>query len=162
MMKPELTGARLPQDITHLNLAGAALAGALELQRLHPNVVFTSGRRSLADQARVMARNVARNRQYIGQTYANAQVRDELQGWVNRHPGASESQLQEGLGEILAAWPSEKLEKLSRHLVGMAFDVRPIPGGAGEAVKRSISRLPGLHKFLDREGGLVIWHAQFL
>ena len=30
-----------------------------------------------------------------------------------------------------------------------------------EAIKKTIRGLDGLDKFLDKEGGLVRWHAQF-
>ena len=53
-----------------------------------------------------------------------------------------------------------ELMKISRHLTGRAFDVRPVTANA-EAIKADIRQLPGLHKFLDREGGHVHWYAQF-
>ena len=56
--------------------------------------------------------------------------------------------------------PEEELVKISRHLTGKAFDVSPITANAA-VLKADILKLPGLHKFLDKEGGLVRWHAQF-
>jgi hypothetical protein len=49
---------------------------------------------------------------------------------------------------------------MSRHLSGDAFDVQPVEDNA-DAIKQTIRKLPGLQLFLDREGGLVRWHAQF-
>jgi hypothetical protein len=53
----------LDSAIEKLDLAPAARAAAYELKRLHPEVVFTSGRRDKVGQARAMASNVVRNRQ---------------------------------------------------------------------------------------------------
>jgi hypothetical protein len=50
--------------------------------------------------------------------------------------------------------------KISRHLTGRAFDVRPVMQNA-EAIKADIRALPGLNKFLEKEAGHVRWHAQF-
>jgi hypothetical protein len=50
--------------------------------------------------------------------------------------------------------------KVSKHLSGDAFDVQPVDINA-EAIKATIRGLAGLDKFLDKEGGLVRWHAQF-
>jgi hypothetical protein len=56
--------------------------------------------------------------------------------------------------------PEAELVKISRHLTGKAFDVRPVTKNAA-AIKADIRALSGLHKFLEKEGGLVRWHAQF-
>jgi hypothetical protein len=52
------------------------------------------------------------------------------------------------------------LLKISRHSTGRAFDIRPVTENAA-AIEADIRALPGLQKFLDREGGHVRWHAQF-
>ena len=52
------------------------------------------------------------------------------------------------------------LGKFSKHLSGEAFDVQPVDKDADE-IKKTLRGLPGLSKFLDTEGGLVRWHAQF-
>ena len=44
--------------------------------------------------------------------------------------------------------------------VGEAFDVQPVDKDA-DAIKKTIRGLDGLGKFLDSEGGLVRWHAEF-
>ncbi len=53
-----------------------------------------------------------------------------------------------------------ELGQMSRHLSGDAFDIQPIePDNAN--IKAAIRALPGLRLFLDQEGGLVQWHAEF-
>jgi hypothetical protein len=53
-----------------------------------------------------------------------------------------------------------ELSTLSKHLSGDAFDVQPVDTDA-DAIKKTIRGLDGLDKFLEKEGGLVRWHAQF-
>jgi hypothetical protein len=53
-----------------------------------------------------------------------------------------------------------KVAKLSKHLSGQAFDVQPVEADA-DKIKETIRGLSGLDKFLEKEGGLVRWHAQF-
>ena len=73
---------------------------------------------------------------------------------------AIHDQITAGLEQVLKGMPDSELVKISRHLTGRAFDVRPVTANAA-AIKADILKLPGLHKFLDKEGGLVRWHAQF-
>ena len=72
--------------IESLALTPAAKAAAYELKRLHPGVVFTSGRRDKAAQAHAMASNVIRNRKWIVQTYKESEVQAACQKWVDEHP----------------------------------------------------------------------------
>jgi hypothetical protein len=58
-------------------------------------------------------------------------------------------------------WSEDQKGKLSKHFSGEAFDVNPVAGPAGEEIKKTIRSLPHLRKFLDREGGKTIWHADF-
>ena len=51
--------------------------------------------------------------------------------------------------------------RLSKHFSGQAFDVQPVAGAAGSAIKKTIRALPKLNNFLEKEGGLVRWHADF-
>src|SRR4030095_7614018 len=80
-----------PRDeaIESLALTPAARAAAYELKRLHPGVVFTSGRRDTAAQAKAMASNVVRNRKWIVQTYKESEVRTACQKWVDEHLAAA-------------------------------------------------------------------------
>jgi hypothetical protein len=41
-----------------------------------------------------------------------------------------------------------------------AFDVQPVTKNAA-SIKKSIQNLPGIKKLLEKEGGLVRWHAEF-
>jgi len=56
--------------------------------------------------------------------------------------------------------PAEQA-RVSKHLSGDAFDLRPVHGEAEAAIREAIGGLPGLVKFIDREGGLERWHIQF-
>ena len=96
--------------------------------------------------------------QWIGKTYIAGA---KLQQWVDQHPEAKTvDAITAGLEQVMKAMAPEELTKISRHLTGKAFDVRPVTKNAA-AIKADILKLPGLHKFLDKEGGLVRWHAQF-
>jgi hypothetical protein len=144
--------------IEELQLAPVAKEAASILKTKHPEVEFTSGRRSIFQQAHAMARNVVVNRKWIGQTYLAGA---KLQQWVDKHPEAKTvDAITAGLEQVMSAMPEPELLKISRHLTGKAFDIRPVTANAA-AIKADIFKLPGLHKFLDKEGGLVRWHAQF-
>jgi hypothetical protein len=147
--------------IEALDLAPVAKAAAYELKRLHPRVVFTSGRGDKAGQARAMASNVVKNRKWIVQTYKASDACAACQKWVDDHPEATtQAQIQDGLLSVFNRLADNQLGVLSKHLSGNAFDVQPVDQGA-EAIKASIRGLKGLDLFLDREGGLTRWHAQF-
>jgi len=61
----------------------------------------------------------------------------------------------------MAPWNDGQKSRLSRHFSGQAFDIQPMAGSQGDGVKARIAALPNLRTFLDKEGGLVIWHADF-
>jgi len=147
--------------IEALDLAPIAKAAAYELKRLHPGVIFTSGRRDKLSQARAMASNVIKNRKWIVQTYLPSDASVSCQKWIDAHPeAATQDQVQQGLVSVFNSLTDAQLGRLSKHLSGDAFDVQPVDANA-EAIKASIRGLTGLTKFLDKEGGLVRWHAQF-
>src|SRR6185295_18754109 len=101
--------------IEDLNLAPVAEAAARLLQQKRPNIVFTSGRRTVFEQARAMASNIVAsgNRRWIEQTYAKSDVRDALQGWVDAHPRATtQDQLARGLETTMNALPMNDLGKI--------------------------------------------------
>jgi hypothetical protein len=156
------SGGPVPDpEIEALELAPIARAAAYALKRAHPTVKFTSGRRSKQDQARAMAGNVARNPHWIEQTYVLSPLRTKCQGWVNAHPDkTSPRDIEGGIFSVLATASDAELGRFSRHLAGMAFDIAPVNRDADQ-IKATIRQLPGLDKFLDSEGGLVRWHAQF-
>jgi hypothetical protein len=146
--------------IEDLKLEPVAEQAARLLQQKHPNIEFTSGRRDVAQQAHAMAGNIVSldDRQWIGKTYLAGAV---LQQWVDDHPEAvTIDQITAGLQETMSAMAEADLLKISRHLTGRAFDIRPVTENAA-AIEADIRALPGLQKFLDREGGHVRWHAQF-
>lgn len=149
--------------VDDLDLAEPARSAALALKAAHPDVVFTSGRRGVVDQARAMSQNVARNRRWIAQTYVSTPQSRQLQAWVNANPlVVTPAALQAGFVAIMQAWSDAERGALSKHFSGHAFDVQPMPAGPhAEAVKATIRKLPGVTKFLEREGGLTRWHAQF-
>ena len=148
-------------EIEALGLAEKARKAAYALKKAHPTVKFTSGRRNKAGQARAMASNVVQNRKWIEQTYASSALRTKCQQWVDNNPDKkTQAEIAEGLLSVLNAATDTDLAKFSKHLSGEAFDVQPVEKDA-EAIKKTIRGLSGLERFLDTEGGLVRWHAQF-
>jgi len=146
--------------IEEMNLEPTAEAAARLLLEKHPEIQFTSGRRDVQHQAHAMAANVVakHDRQWIGHTYIAGQ---KLQAWIDAHPEAvTVDQITAGLVGVMNAMPEAERLKISRHMTGRAFDVRPQTQNA-EVIKADIRALPGLNKFLEVEGGLVRWHAQF-
>jgi len=147
--------------IEALNLNDIAKRAAYQLKAKHLGIVFTSGRRDKCDQARAMAGNVIHNRKWIAQTYVANSVSAACQRWVDEHSDANTSgEIAAGLLSVLNGFNDAELRHLSKHLSGDAFDVQPVAANAAR-IKADIRALPGLEKFLDREGGLVRWHAQF-
>lgn len=147
--------------IEALDLAPTARKAAYALKSAHPGTVFTSGRRSKSEQASAMAGNVVKNRQWIEQTYADSPLRKRCQDWVDAHPDKTkQDEIAAGLLSVLDAATDAELGAFSKHLSGAAFDVQPVEKDA-DAVKKTLRGLAGLDKFLDMEGGLVRWHAQF-
>ena len=160
MTSSHITGSE-DAEIEALDLADTAREAAYALKEAHPAVKFTSGRRDKHDQARAMASNVVNNRNWIEQTYAISTLRTKCQEWVDNNPDKiTQSDIAAGLLSVFNSATDADLGKFSKHLSGEAFDVQPVEKDA-DAIKATIRRLPGLSKFLDTEGGLVRWHAQF-
>ena len=114
-----------------LKLSEPARSAAYTIKRRHPWVVFTSGRRDLAGQASAMAGNVVYNRQWIVQTYAANPVSAAAQAWVNAHPEArTKEAIAAGLLGVFNTFSPRDLGRLSHHLSGLAFDVKPEPSQA--------------------------------
>jgi hypothetical protein len=147
--------------IEALDLAPNARTAAYALKKAHPTVKFTSGRRAKDDQARAMAGNVVTNRKWIEQTYKKSTLRTNLQDWVDNNKDAkTKAAIQAGLESVLDAATDAELGDFSKHLSGLAFDVQPVTKDADD-IKKTIRGLDNLDLFLDTEGGLVRWHAQF-
>ena len=158
---PLAAAAETDPAIEALSLRGEARTAASALKKAHPSVKFTSGRRDKDDQARAMASNVVKNRKWIGETYISGTVSNACQKWVDDNPDKkTQDEIAEGLLSVMNAATDADLAKLSKHLSGDAFDVQPVETDA-EAIKKTIRGLAGLDKFLEKEGGLVRWHAQF-
>ena len=149
-------------DLDALNLSPAARKAAEFLKSRHPSVQITSGRRTREDQARILARNVQAQRDYLATAYKDCSVKRACQDWVEAHPDAiTESDLASGLLGVLEGFDTFALAKLSKHFTGDAFDVKP-PALNPEDVKAEMQKLPGLERFMERrDGSLVRWHAQF-
>ncbi|QMW21804.1 M15 family metallopeptidase domain-containing protein [Sandaracinobacteroides saxicola] len=149
--------------IDQLRLIGPADAGARRLLARFPFIEFTSGRRNVAEQADAMASNIVARRDWILRTYSDTAERAALQGWVDSHPDAiRRPEIARGLARVMANWDDGQKGRLSKHFSGQAFDVRPLVNSpAASAIKAEIRALDGLVKFLEKEGGLVRWHAQF-
>jgi hypothetical protein len=147
-------------DIDALDLSATAKQAAQELRKKHPGVVFTSGRRNTHEQAHAMASNIVSsgNRKWIANTYLAG---GKLQDWVDAHKDKKTvDELTVGLEETLNGMSNAERGGISKHLSGDAFDVQPVTKDA-DSIKADIKALPGLSKFLESEGGLVRWHAQF-
>ena len=150
-------------DIEALKLVGAAKKAAYALKKAHPSVVFTSGFRTKEDQARAMAENIAKpnKRNWIKDTYSPSTASNKCQKWVDDNPDAkTKEEIQKGLKSVMDDLTDSQLNLLSKHLSGEAFDVQPVTEDA-DKIEKTIKGLAGLTKFLDHEGGLVRWHAQF-
>ena len=146
--------------IDELQLQPVAREAAELLKEKHPHLEFTSGRRTIHQQAHAMARNIVslNDRQWIKKTYIAGA---KLQQWVDAHPQAKTvDQLTAGLEATMNAMTQIEVLKISKHLTGHAFDIRPVVDNSDEIVA-DIEALPGLVKFLTKEGGHTRWHAQF-
>ena len=156
-------GSTTPADpaIEALNLSDTAREAAYELKKKYPSVSFTSGRRDKLEQSSAMAGNVVLNRNWIKETYASSAARDACQKWVDEHKDKkTKDDIATGIEGVLDGLTDTQLAHLSKHLSGDAFDVQPVEKDADE-IKKTIRGLSGLSKFLEEEGGLVRWHAQF-
>jgi hypothetical protein len=158
---PAAAAEKTDSDIEALNLADTAKKAAYALKKAHPSVVFTSGFRTKEDQARAMAENVVENRDYIKDTYIQSTARDKCQKWVDDNKDKkTKEEIQKGLKSVMDDLTDSQLNLLSKHLSGEAFDVQPVTVDA-EKIKKTIKGLTGLTRFLEKESGLVRWHAQF-
>jgi hypothetical protein len=151
----------LDPAIEALNLAEPARSAAYVIKSRHPWVVFTSGRRDAARQASAMAGNVVKDRRWIARTYASNPVSAAAQAWVDAHPEARTQQaIADGLLNVFKQFSPRDLGRLSYHLSGLAFDVKPMPAQEGPFWK-TVLGLPGLREHFSKEGDLIIWHVGF-
>src|SRR2546423_14049598 len=112
--------------IDELQLESVPRQAATILKNKHPKLEFTSGRRTVRQQAHAMAGNIVvlHDRKWIGKTYLAGA---KLQQWVDQHPEAlTVDTITEGLEQTMNAMSQDELLKISRHLTGRAFDVKPV------------------------------------
>lgn len=150
-------------NLEDLNLEAPVQLVARNLWESFPGVIFTSGRRSLKDQARAMAENVALNRRWISQTYVLSIASGDCQKWIDENPEATTpGDIEAGLFSVLGVLSPDELKRLSKHLIGRAFDIQPMGYPTSLNVKAWLyaraSTTGG--KFLEREGGLPRWHFE--
>ena len=153
-------GLGIGPSIDSLGLVDYVADAARSLLKSHPELVLTSGRRNTEQQASAMAGNVVKNRNWITDTYRASPERMSLQAWIDAHPAAATREaIAAGLVGIMSTWSDAQKGGFSRHFSGQAFDIRPVPDDG--TITATIRALPNLRKFLDKEGGLTIWHADF-
>ena len=143
-------------EIDKLNLQPDVAEKALQLKHADPKVVFTSGRRTTAEQAHAMATNVVQKRNFIKNTYLDSPAIRKLQHWVDTHPQADTvAEITAGLESVMNGLSEEERLHISKHLTGRAFDVKP--HSTSEAAIKALHPV----KFLTHESGLERWHVQF-
>src|SRR4029077_2183966 len=128
---------------------------AYALKKSHPGVIFTSGRRDKASQARAVAQNVAQDRDYLRTTYAANKASGNCQQWVDAHPTAtSVEQIAAGLLSVMTALTDAEIGRLSRRRSGGPYPGQPVLPDSDD-IMQTIRDLPGLRKFLEKEGHLI-------
>jgi hypothetical protein len=141
--------------IMDMNLQPDVADKARELEMLAANVVFTSGLRTVAQQASAMATNETQSPGYVQETYAESDAKEAILAWLSANPGADLPTMTQGFEDVLNGLTPDQQIKISRHLTGRAFDIQP-----NSATEDQVNSLqPQL--FLTSEGGLSRWHVQF-
>jgi hypothetical protein len=156
--------------IDQLRLSPNARHAAEIVQARHPTVIFTSGRRDVRDQARVMAENTIRyGVGWLGETYKNREMVESLEQWMeqNLDKTASVPQMTDGFVFCLTRMPIVQFP----HCRGDAFDIQcprfadgRVDEQATSAIRHTIETLPiglGLQLILTKEGQHRVIHAQF-
>ena len=156
--------------IEQMKLSPVAEAAAQLVIAAHPDVLFTSGQRSLQTQGLVMAQNAIRHgAAWLRDTYKNQLMVSCLMTYMeeNRELCSNPSalgkgfyeQLQEHFGDYFLTFP---------HVRGDAFDIAwprlkngLIDRTKGEQVCKTIEKIPTLDLLLRKEGTLDVIHAQF-
>lgn len=160
--------------VQELDLTSNAAAAARLIQTEFPTVVFTSGRRSVADQARVMAHNVS----VVGINWLDIygakwhRIIKALKTHVSENPEQLKDKNKLAL-EFYDILHDNFRAEIARfpHITGRAFDIRwprHVDGSVDQeryaAVCSYIENLPaelGLEKLLRKEGSVEVIHAQF-
>lgn len=151
----------VPPEVHELNLARDPKRAAIELKTKHPGIIFTAGRRTVEDEAKTMAAQVAKRRTWIADNYPESPVHRRLQDWVVQNPTAlSEEEIARGLALIMTNFTDGERGQVSGHLVGMAFDIQP-PATDTDKIKAEIKNLPHIERLLENIEGENSWHIQF-
>ncbi len=137
--------------ITSLDLESDVADAARELKSQCPTVRFTSGRRSLEEDARAVAHNIVGNRNYMD-IFANSSSKTTIKTYVDAHKDADEDELTKGIAELMGKMTATQRSWIAPHQSGRAFDV-----GAGSCSKETIQSALAV-KPLD-EGNHI--HVQF-
>lgn len=170
--------------IDQLQLGPLAHRAAQDLiTQFGPSTIwFTRGYSNLTGQALAMAGNVARNKEWIKQTYTHRDrpsfaVACALQEAVYRHIEVeSKGKIAEYLLACLESLPnggdiSFHTKLLDGKPAAEAFDLLPLEdrNGVRSPIGDQVVQFIDEHKekwqldqFLQREGGLRVWHCQFL
>ena len=147
-----------PLDVQDMGLTADASLVCTDLVRL--GAVPTSGHRSVAGQARAMAVNVAKNRDWIGQTYRRGAY---FQALVDQHPEwVTATRIGEGLYQDMTLHP-ELVKGLSHHLMlpSPCFDLDPESVNDGVRGQIEAYQQEGvITKVLWVEGGIRKTHIE--
>jgi len=160
--------------IQELRLSPTAEKAALLVKQAHPDAVFTSGRRDLMDQARVMAQNAIQyGPSWISDTYRNRRMVAVLMTYMEEHREACSDYkvLTRGFYDQLQEHFAEDFNKMA-HVRGDAFDIQypRLKNGlfdkpTADRIMSTIRSLPQhgipLDWVTDQEGKLKVIHAQF-
>lgn len=155
---PELT-------IDDLNLLPVAHDAALILKSRCPWVQFTSGRRDWFGQAHAMAVNVLQakhngNPNWLAQVYPRE---PQLQCCVDENADVSSVDALANLLYLTLKDLPESLRLRFAHPAGRAFDVEsPFDYDLAMTLQAEMKALPKIEVVLTNEGGLHIYHAQFV
>jgi len=159
--------------IEQLRLSPNAQHAAQIVQAKHPTVLFTSGRRDVREQARVMAENTIRyGVGWLGETYKNRQMVESLEDWMEQNLDKTSSvpMMTEGFYVTLTSTMPGQLMQFP-HCRGDAFDIQCPRFASGQVDEQTVSQirhtletLPnelGLQLILTKEGAHRVIHAQF-
>lgn len=150
------------KSIDELDLDPIMRSRAEELLARCPWVIYTSGRRDVAAQARAMAQNhLADPQTYLTKTYQYGKV--FLAAIVELAPVDQRSV--EKVAQTIRAVIQEQPDALVwKHRDGTCVDLQPLedafgdPTVKGQDVMRFIQNCPDTVRFIMREGGLRRWH----
>lgn len=150
------------KTIEALELDPIMRSRAEELRARCPWVVYTSGRRDVAAQARAMAQNhLADPQTYLTSTYRNGKV--FLASIVEMAP-VDQRSVEKVADAIRAVFEEQPDALVWKHRDGTCVDIQPLEDAFGEPTERGravvayIQQCPDTVLFIRREGGLRRWH----